>query len=114
MCESGGGRPGAPVPNSPYGPCGREATLNSSHRQELRNYVKVEMAVLGSPSLIVLACTPFVSCNNLCTSRLLRSTPFMSYDNLCTLRLFSCTTFISCTLNLCTFIHFWLYNIHEL
>ena len=27
MCESGGGRPGLPVPNSPYGLCGRKATL---------------------------------------------------------------------------------------
>ena len=29
MCESGGGRPGLPVPNSPYGLCGREATEQS-------------------------------------------------------------------------------------
>ena len=28
LCESRGGRPGLPVPNSPYGPFGREATLN--------------------------------------------------------------------------------------
>ena len=28
LCESRGGRPGLPVPNSPYGPCGRKATLN--------------------------------------------------------------------------------------
>ena len=28
LCESGGGRPGLPVPNSPYGLCGRKATLN--------------------------------------------------------------------------------------
>ena len=28
LCESGGGRPGFPVPNSPYGLCGRKATLN--------------------------------------------------------------------------------------
>ena len=25
LCESGGGRPGPPVPNSPYGLCGRKA-----------------------------------------------------------------------------------------
>ena len=37
MCESRGGRPGLPVPNS----------------SELRSCVKVEMADLGSPSLIV-------------------------------------------------------------
>ena len=26
-CEGRGGRPGLPVPNSPYGLCGRKATL---------------------------------------------------------------------------------------
>ena len=29
--ESRGGRPGRPVPNSPYGLCGRKATLNSNY-----------------------------------------------------------------------------------
>ena len=28
LCKSRGGRPGLPVPNSPYGLCGRKATLN--------------------------------------------------------------------------------------
>ena len=28
LCESRGGRPPLPVPNSPYGLCGRKATLN--------------------------------------------------------------------------------------
>ena len=28
LCESRGGRAGLPVPNSPYGLCGRKATLN--------------------------------------------------------------------------------------
>ena len=28
LCESRGGRPGLPVPNSPNGLCGRKATLN--------------------------------------------------------------------------------------
>ena len=28
LCESRGGHPGLPVPNSPYGLCGREAALN--------------------------------------------------------------------------------------
>ena len=45
LCESRGGRPRLPVPNKPYGPCGRKATLN---------YYIVEVAVLGSPSLIVI------------------------------------------------------------
>ena len=54
-CESRGGRPGLPVPINPYGFCGRKATLNSNtHRTELRRCVKVEVAVLGSPSLTVL------------------------------------------------------------
>ena len=30
LCESRGGRPGLPVPNSPYGLCGCKATLNSN------------------------------------------------------------------------------------
>ena len=30
LCESRDGRPGLPVPNSPYGLCGRKATLNLS------------------------------------------------------------------------------------
>ena len=63
LCESRGGRPGLPVLNSPYGLCGREATLHLNtvpverERQretEFRSHVKVEVAVLGSPSLIVL------------------------------------------------------------
>ena len=28
LCESRGGRPGLPVPNSPYGLCGHTATVN--------------------------------------------------------------------------------------
>ena len=28
LCESRGGHPGLPVPNSPYGLCGHKATLN--------------------------------------------------------------------------------------
>ena len=51
LCESRGGRPGLPVPNSSYGLYGRKATLEVT---ELRSCVKVEVAVLGSPSLIVL------------------------------------------------------------
>ena len=32
-CESRGGRPGLPVPNSPYGLCGRKATVNTQFGQ---------------------------------------------------------------------------------
>ena len=52
--ESRGGRSGLPVPNSPCGLCGRKVTLNLRRAAELRSCVKVEVAVLGSPSLIVL------------------------------------------------------------
>ena len=48
LCESRGGRPGIPVPNSPYGLCGRKATLN------LNLTAQVVVAVLGFPSLISL------------------------------------------------------------
>ena len=45
---------GLPVPNSPYDLCEREAILNSnSKNSELRSCVKVEVDVLGSPSLTV-------------------------------------------------------------
>ena len=51
LCESRGGRPGLLAPNSSYGLCGRKATLNSnSPTLKARSCVKVEVAVLGSPS----------------------------------------------------------------
>ena len=31
LCESPGGRPELPVPNGPYGLCGRKATLNDEN-----------------------------------------------------------------------------------
>ena len=57
MCESRGGRPGLPVPNSPYGLCGRKATQIELERlsSELRACVKVEVAVLGFPSLVIIS-----------------------------------------------------------
>ena len=54
QCESRGGRPGLPVPKKPYGLCGRKATLNWTLFSELRSCVKVEVAVMGSLSLIRL------------------------------------------------------------
>ena len=52
LCESRGGRPGLPVPNGPYGLCGRKATLNSLVRgQEL---CESRGGRPGSPSLTVL------------------------------------------------------------
>ena len=79
LCESRGGRRGLPVPNSPYGLCGRKATLKKKKKKkvrkvvyaqstctviwrrrrrtktpELRSCVKVEVDVLGSPSPVFL------------------------------------------------------------
>ena len=45
VCESLSGRPGLPVPNSPYCLCGRKATVNLCESLSGRP---------GSPSLIVL------------------------------------------------------------
>ena len=43
-----------PVPNNPYGLCERKAKLNLNRDDsELRSCVKVEVDVLGFPSLIV-------------------------------------------------------------
>ena len=45
------------VPNSPHSLCGRKATSEDekvAYCSELRSCVKVEVAVLGSPSLISL------------------------------------------------------------
>ena len=50
LCERLGGRPGLPVLNSPYGLCGRKATLNCNiSDSELRNCVKTEIARPGIP-----------------------------------------------------------------
>ena len=43
LCES----PGLPVPNSPYGLCGRKATLDTP--SELKSCLKVEVNVPNSP-----------------------------------------------------------------
>ena len=54
MCQSRGGRPRLPVPNIPYGLCGRKTTVEEELVKHLRGRVKVEVDVLGSPSLIAL------------------------------------------------------------
>ena len=58
LCESRGGRPGLSVPNSPYGLYGHKATVEEEEGRPFYSEVwsceKVEVAVLGSPSLIVL------------------------------------------------------------
>ena len=49
LCDSRDGRPGLPVPNNPYGLCGRNATLNSyADLTELRSCVKVDVDGLRS------------------------------------------------------------------
>ena len=50
LCESRGGRPGLPVPNSPFGFCGRKATL----KNRIQELCEIEVDVLHSPSLIVV------------------------------------------------------------
>ena len=54
LCESRGGRPGLPVPNTPYGLCGRKATLNE---RKNNNYIVRAQELCESPgpsmSLIV-------------------------------------------------------------
>ena len=47
LCESRGGRPGLPVPNSPYGFCGRKATLIVQELCESRGG-RPELSVLTS------------------------------------------------------------------
>ena len=49
MCESRGGSPGLPVPNNPYGLCGRKATLKVHPFRAQELCVKVEVAVPNSP-----------------------------------------------------------------
>ena len=53
LCKSRGSRPGLPVPNSPYGLCGRKATLNRScvGAQKLyeRRGARPELPVPNSP-----------------------------------------------------------------
>ena len=51
LCESRGGRPGLPVPNKPYGLCGRKATLNS--RVSFQELCKRRDGRHGLQSLIV-------------------------------------------------------------
>ena len=39
LCEGRGDRPGLPVPNSPYGLCGRKATLDDNRQFKLFQYI---------------------------------------------------------------------------
>ena len=60
MCESRGGRLGLPVPNSPYGLCGRKATLNlNSDLSESRD---------GRPGLPVPNSHPYGLCGRNATN----------------------------------------------
>ena len=54
LCESRGGLPGLPVPNKPTVSVDVKRHFNHPHFScpELKDCVKVKMAVLGSPSLI--------------------------------------------------------------
>ena len=50
LCESRGGRPGLPVPNSPHDLCGRKAATLNSLFTDLRSGMKDEVDVLGVPN----------------------------------------------------------------
>ena len=53
LCKRRGGRPGFPVPNSSYDLCRHKATFEEEENAlEHKNSVKVDVDVLGSPSLI--------------------------------------------------------------
>ena len=56
LCESRGGRPRLPVPNKPYGFCGRKSPRKKKkvYTESSGAVLKVEVVVLGSPSLISL------------------------------------------------------------
>ena len=41
LWESRGGRPGFPVPNSPYGPCGRKATVEEEGERHRAPFVSL-------------------------------------------------------------------------
>ena len=49
LCESGGGRPGFPVLNNPYGLCGCKAALNSHlcHRCEFYDCIFFSFSALN-------------------------------------------------------------------
>ena len=52
--ESGGGRPGLPVPNKLYGFCGRKATVKRSHEALLVAGHPDPVAELGGLSVTVI------------------------------------------------------------
>ena len=56
LCESGGGRPGLPLPNSPYGFCGRKATLNMIPSNELGGQSRVVIFPLNSSPALAVCC----------------------------------------------------------
>ena len=45
LCESGGGRPGLHVPNSPYGLCRQKATLEEELHEDRAFYERTEPIV---------------------------------------------------------------------
>ena len=49
LCESRGGRPGFPVPNSPHSLCGRDATLNT---ETIVIRTVVDHSVQSGPSVL--------------------------------------------------------------
>ena len=56
LCERRGGRPGLPVPNSPYGLCGRKATLTKKKEDVIQTesgYILTRLDRMGMSSVEV-------------------------------------------------------------
>ena len=56
LCEGRSGRPGRPVPNSPYGLCGREAIIIGTGSTELLSSVKYSETFHRHQSVQVTSC----------------------------------------------------------
>ena len=76
LCESRGGRPGLPVPNSPFGFCGRlKATLQQLCLISVTVFNFTHPPVLSAP-LLILSASRFLAPDSP-DSPLLVSTPFL-------------------------------------
>ena len=58
LCESRGGRPGLPFPNSPYGPCERKAAFEEEEYANNAdyNYVDLKLQSLRRMILQIFCC----------------------------------------------------------
>ena len=64
LCESRGGRPGLPVPNSLYGLCGRKATLEDVHLTKRKVRREATIADIQTEIFLQLKCIlPILGCS---------------------------------------------------